>query len=287
MFLNGAAPLLGDINVRIGLAHAMNIQKVIDTVLRGDYERLQTHHEGYGEYTNKNIKARAFNLDLADKYLNQAGWQQRGPDGIRIKAGQRLSIRVTYYRNDHTARLVVLKQEALKAGIELTLQLLDPSTAFKQILEKKHQIAWMGWSGGGLAPVFWEHYHSNNANKPQTNNITNTSNPDLDKKIMAYRASTKKTERVRLAHELEQMVHDQAAFIPTFKVPYTREAFWRWIKLPDHLGTRSNNSLFSPFGTPGGLFWIDEQEKERTMDARLFGKAFTPVTIINKKWRTP
>jgi microcin C transport system substrate-binding protein len=285
IFLNEADSLLADRNVRLGLAYAMNVEKVIETVLRGDYERLQTHHEGYGDYTNRSITARPFDLVKANEHLDRAGWQQRGSDGIRIKGEQRLSLRVTYYRSDHTARLVVLKQEALKAGIELTLQLLDPSTAFKQILEKKHQVAWMGWAGGGVAPRFWQHYHSDNANKPQTNNITNTAYPLLDEKIMAYRASTEKEERIRLAHELEQLVHDQAAFIPTFKVPYTREAYWRWIKLPEWIGTRSSTSLFSPFGSTGGLFWIDEQEKERTMDARLFGSAFEPIVIIDDTWR--
>src|SRR5690606_27333619 len=62
MFLNEADPLLTDHNVRIGLAHAMNFDKVIQTVLRGDYERLQTQNEGYGDYTNKSIRAREFDL---------------------------------------------------------------------------------------------------------------------------------------------------------------------------------------------------------------------------------
>ena len=39
----------------------------------------------------------------------------------------------------------------------------------------KHQAAWMGWSGGGLSPRYWQFYHSDNAHKPQTNNVTNKS----------------------------------------------------------------------------------------------------------------
>lgn len=284
MYLNEADPLLADIKVREALAYAMNIDKVIRTVLRNDYERLNTMNEGYGDYSNTSIVARPFDLQRANKLLDDAGWTERNPQGIRLKNGQPLSLRVTYSQPPHTARLVVLKEEALKAGIELNLQLLDGSATFKQILEKKHQIAWMGWSGGGLSPVYWEFFHSDNANKPQTNNITNTADPVLDEKIMAYRNATEKSERVALAHQLEKMVFDRAVVIPTFKVPYTREAYWRWLKLPPFYGTRSSESLFDPFGGTGGLFWIDNDEKTRIESARKSGEAFPAEVIRDETW---
>lgn len=284
LFLNEDSPLLSDIRVRYAIAHALNIDKVIDTVLRGDYERLQTPHEGYGDYTNTTIRARSFDIGKASALLNEAGWQQRGPDGIRVKDGQRLSVRVTYYNSGHNDRLVVLAQEARKAGIELALQLLDPSAAFKQILENKHQAAWMGWSGGGLSPRYWQFYHSDNAHKPQTNNVTNTDNPMIDAKIAAYRAATDKASRVKLAHELEQLVFEQGSVIPTFKVPYTREAFWRWLKLPPFYGTRTSDSLFDPMGSSGGLFWIDEATRRQVEQAKSRGQALPPLHITDQRW---
>src|SRR5690625_6708656 len=115
------------------------------------------------------------------------------------------------------------------------MHLLDPSAAFKQIMEKIHHIAWMGWSGGGLSPRYWEFFHSDNAHRPQTNNITNTADPEIDRLIDAYRAASKRATRVALAHELEAMIHHRAVFIPTFKIPYTREAL-------DRKSTRLNSS---------------------------------------------
>lgn len=287
MFLNQDDPLLADRNVRYGLAHAMNFDKVIATVLRGDYERKQTQSEGYGDYSNRTIRARPFDLAKADQYFRTAGWGERGADGIRVKNGERLSLRISYSSDDHTARLVVLKEEARKAGVELTLQLLDATTAYKQVMEKKHQVAWMGWSGGlDVAPTYWEFYHSDNAHKPQTNNITNTADPVLDKKIIAYRDATTKEDRIRLAHEVEQMIHDNGAYIPGYKVPYTREGFWRWLKLPAAHGTRSSEQLFDVFGLAGGLFWIDEKEKEEVQKARILGTPFEPINIVDETWRT-
>ena len=142
----------------------------------------------------------------------------------------------------------------------------------------------MGWAGGGLSPRYWEFYHSDNAHKPQTNNVTNTDNKALDTKIMAYRTATEKVMRVKLAHELEQMIHDQGSFIPTFKVPYTREAFWRWIKLPPSHGTRTSETLFDPLGSSGGLFWIDADEQQTILDAKAKSQALPQIIIIDKTW---
>lgn len=285
IFLNEDDPILADKNVRYGLAYSMNFEKLIKTLLRNDYERKQTQNEGYGDYSNRAIRARPFDLTQADHYFNLSGWSQRGPDGIRVKDGQRLSLRVNYGNSDHTDRLVLLKEEARKAGVELTLQLLDSTASFKQVLEKKHQIAWLTWNGGGIAPVYWEFYHSDNAHKPQTNNVTNTDNPEFDKKIIAYRDATTKEARVQLAHELEQMIYEDGGYIPGYKVPYTREGFWRWLRLPPPYATRTSDSVFEPFGSTGGLFWIDANEKEKTQKARILGEKFAPINIIDERWR--
>jgi microcin C transport system substrate-binding protein len=285
IYLNEDDPLFQDRRVRYAFAHAMHIDKVLSTVLRGDYERLQTMNEGYGDYSNRAIRARDFDLHRADELLREAGWGERGADGIRSRNGERLSVRITYVTAEHTPRLVVLKEEARKAGIELNLQLLDPFAGFKQILEKKHQAAWMAWSGGGLSPRYWQFFHSSNAHVAQTNNITNTDAPEMDRLITAYRAARDKDERVRLAHALEQKVFDIGSVIPTYKVPYTREAFWRWIKLPPALGTRTSDSLFAPFGTPGGLFWIDETMRERVTQARRRNRQLPPIYREDTQWR--
>ena len=291
MYLNTENPILADARVRFGLAHAMNFDRVIETVLRGDYDRLPTFQLGFGDYDNRSIRAREFDIDKANAYFDDAGFAERGGDGIRVRDGQRLSLRVTYGAPHHTERLVILREEARKAGVELDLQLLDGSSAFKTMQEKKHEIAWMSWSSQGLSPRYWEHFHSANAGKPQTNNLGNHASPEMDDLIMSFRASSDLEERIALAHRLEQMVHDAGVVIPTFQVPYTREGSWRWIKLPEWLGTRTTGALFNPHRlsagifSSGGLFWIDEAERERTLKAMDEGEAFEPITVMNTDYR--
>lgn len=282
MWLNMDDPLLADRNIRYGLAHAMNVDLMLQTVLRGDYERLRMHHEGYWDYSNPAIQPLPFDLDLADDYFSAAGWVDRGADGIRVNDGQRLSFTVTYSTSEHTPRLVLLREEARKAGVELNLQLLDSSAAFKQIREKKHQIGWMAWNVG-FTPAFWQHYHSDNAHIPQTNNITNTDYPELDVLIDNYRNATERDERISNAHEIQQMIHDIGMFIPMYKVPYTREVYWRWLNLPEHFATRTTEAIFDPMEE--GLFWIDTEAKAETLEAMRQDIAFDPVYIEDTTWR--
>ena len=297
LYLNTAMPLLDDRNVRLGIAHSMNIQKVIESVLRGDYERLQAFNLGFDAYDNTTIEPRQFDLQLAEEYFEKAGFVERDNQGILIKRNDdgdvvaRLSFRVTFGTPNHKQRLVVLKEEAKKAGLDLQLQLLDTSASFKQIQEKKHQIAWMGWASQGLSPRYWEHFHSVNANRPQTNNITNHSDPVMDELIMEFRASSDLDQRIELAHELEQMVFDSAVFIPTFAVPYTREAAWRWVVIPEWLGTETSGSLHntqalsSGIFSSGGLLWLDEDLKRETLAAKDAGELFAKVEIKNTEFK--
>ncbi|MBC2712282.1 MAG: ABC transporter substrate-binding protein [Desulfosarcina sp.] len=284
LWMNLDRDIFKDINLRYAFTHAVNVEKVITQVLRNDYFRLESAYVGYGPYTNSTIKARRYDIGKVETYMTQSGWQ-RGPDGIWVKNGRRYSVEVVYYRDDHTQRLVVLKEEAKKAGIELQLLKLDPSTAFKKILEKRHDVAWLGWSTG-LRPHFWEFWHSVNAHKGQTNNVTNTDDPEMDRLIDAYRNSLDEAERIDLAHRIQARVHDIGAYVPTFMVPYFREVYWRWWRLPDPPATRTSGSLFDAFGSSdGGLFWFDLVLYEQTRQAMASSNVFEPVTVVDQTYK--
>ena len=284
LWLNQDRDIFKDLNVRYAFAHAMNVEKVIAKVLRNDYFRLEHGFMGYGLYSNTDIRARRFDLALAEDYMKEAGWK-RGDDGIWAKGEQRFSVKVTYSHDEHTPRLVVLKEEAKKAGVELQLQKLDKSAAYKKVIEKKHDVAWMGWSTS-LRPQFWEHVHSVNAHKPQTNNITNTDDPEMDRLVDAFRNSLEESERIELAKQIQAKIHEIGAFVPTFRVPYVRQGYWRWWKLPQLPGTKLSDDLFDPFSSgTGGLFWFDKKVYEETKQAMKKHRKLKQVIIVDETYK--
>jgi microcin C transport system substrate-binding protein len=284
MWLNQDKEIFKDRRLCYAFAHAMNTEKVINKVLRKDYFRLSQAFFGYGTYSDYTIKPRQYDIAKVDTLMTSAGWK-RGKDGIWEKGGRRFSVKVTYSYEEHTPRLVVLKEDALKAGIELLLERLDSTAMFKKFLEKKHDVAWMGWSTN-IRPSYWQGWHSDNAHKPQTNNITNTDDPELDELIDNYRASLDEDERINLSLKIQQVIHKTGAFVPTFMVPYVRLGYWRWLELPDFHGTKRSDSLFDPFSsTTGGLFWINAKKKEETHRAMKTDTIFSPVVIIDDRFR--
>lgn len=67
----------------------------------------------------------AYDLASANRLLDEAGWAQKGPDGIRVKGGQRLSAGVlTSNANGLESVLVGIQGEARKVGIDLKFDLV-------------------------------------------------------------------------------------------------------------------------------------------------------------------
>ncbi len=286
LWLNQDKEIFKDVNVRYAFAHAMNVQKVIEKVLRKDYFRLEHGFVGYGPYSNNSIKARRFDLAKVEHYMQKADWQ-RGNDGLWVKNGRQFTVEILYGSDHHTPKLVVLKEEAKKAGVELRLQKLDPSAWYKKISESNQEAVWLGFSTN-LRPSYWQGWHSDNAHKPRTNNITNTDNPELDRLIEDYRNSLKAQERIDLSQEIQKIIHDIGAFVPTTTAPYIRQAYWRWWRLPKIPGTRESTNLFSPFSAgTGGLFWYDKPLHEETKKMMKKKQKLPAVTIIDKTFKSP
>ena len=283
LFLNLDNELLTDIRVRKAIASSLNFQQVIDVILRGDYQRLPTFHTGYGSYSNTSIQPIEFDLNNAIQLLQQAGWLQKDSHGIRSKGNQRLSFKISYGNKLYEPQVLLLAEEAKKSGIELIPYYLEATSFYKNVIEKKHDIAWLGWSTG-LRPTYWQHFHSDNANKPQTNNITNLNNKAIDELINQYRKDTKEASRIKLAHNIEKSIAEQVVFIPSTMKSFARAAYWRWLQLPETHATKSSDQLFDPFNSSfGGLFWINGKIKFDSLASQKTGVGFKATTITNSQ----
>ncbi len=283
LWINSAKPLLDNPDIRKGIQHAVNFDRVIENHFRGEFARLNTTSDGFGPFTHPDLRARPFSVEKARQFFAAAGFTEQGPDGILRNGdgdGDRLSFTVTVAEGPRVAVVEILREEARKAGLELNILAIEPTSSFKQVIEKQHQITLAGWNIGLPYPRYWEGFHSVNANRPQTNNITNTANEEMDAKIDRYRDSTDIDEKRRLAHELEEMVFEEAVFVPGYKTPFYRVGFWAWIRFPEHFDVPITES-------PGqhGLYWIDEALKREILDERRGDSQRPAEVLIFDKWK--
>ena len=284
LWMNTAQPLLDDVNLRKGIMHATDYDGMIKNIMRGDYTR-KPHGLGFGhgEYDNPDNKAPKFDPQLAAEHFEKAGFDTIGPDGIRVnQQGQTLSLAITYGYNAWTPRIAFLKEQAKLAGLDFTLNLVDGSSAFKYILEKKHQLAFLNM-GSGEIPSYWEYLHSDNANKPQTNAHTNYSSPELDKLIEAYDAEFDQHKRYQLSYQIQSYVTEANIIVPGYMVPYSRAAHWRWVQYPENPMTKQTESIFHPMDI--GNFWIDGDVKKETKNAIKSDKTYPSVSFVDDRFK--
>jgi microcin C transport system substrate-binding protein len=298
LWINSSKPLLDQKNIRIGINHAANWDLVIDKYFRGDYERLKSTADGYGEFSHPSLKPRSFDIKLALKHFALAGFTARGDDGILVDSNQqRLSFTLTTGYESLKDVLTILRQEAAKAGLDLRIEVLDSTAAWKKAQEKKHDILFSAFGVGlEMYPRYWETYHSVNAYdkafladgtinperkvKTQSNNLELVAVPEIDAMIDRYRASSDKQEMIQLAHRLDEALFDHASFSPGFKQSYFRIGYWRWIKHPEGF-SQKHHSGSNQFFT----HWIDQAAKKETLEARQSGKKFEPQIQIFDKYR--
>lgn len=277
MWMNRSKPLLDNRDIRLGIQYSSNWQLVIDKYFRGDYQRLNHTAVGYGPFSHPKIRAREFSVDKALEHFAKAGFNKRGPDGILVNdEGVRLSISLTTSYTTLKDALTIIKEEAVKAGLDLRLQILDGTAGFKLAQEKQHEIHFLAWGyGAEMYPRYWETFHSRNAYnadgsiKTQTNNLNSMNIPELDTLIDEYRTSTNSSKMIEMAHEMEEIVHDDAAFVPAFVIPFYRVGYWRWRHYPDDFDVMQSSSS-SEFG----FAWMDVEEKKATLKAKRSGETF-------------
>lgn len=293
IWMNRAVSPLDNQDIRIGLQHALNWDRVIDEYHRGDYVRMRTTSDGYGEFTHPDLQARRFDVQQALEHFARAGYNRRNDRGILVNdRGDELAVTLTSPYQSASPELTILQEEARKAGVELNLDILDLTAGFKKLNEKKHQLAFSAYATSPeMYPRYWDFYHSFNAfdraflpdgspnpdrePKPNTNNIQSYANPEMDRIIEQYRSSDNAEEMIRLAHEMQERVHAAGSFNPSYVRPFIRVGNWRWVRWPEDFHVRTVTQFDEYF-----LFWIDEEKKQETLEARRSGKTFEPVIEV-------
>jgi microcin C transport system substrate-binding protein len=286
--LNTQAGIFKSPDVRKGLYYAINMDKMIATVLRGEYSRY--HNIGLAHvfaginFDDDTIRKPEFDPEKAAELFSNAGYKTIGPDGIRVNdKGERLSFELIYPASHHTERLSVLKEEAKKSGLEIVLNNMTEG-AFTVLLDKKHEAFFITMSTT-LTPSPWQYFHSDNA-KEQTNNFYMIADEELDRLTLDYKNEGNLEKRAELSRAVQRRVHDLALIIPSYTVPYTRSTSWKWFRFPSWLNTKFSSSfigsVYDSMIEYNGYGWIDEEIKKEVIQAKIKGEVFEPRTYIDE-----
>jgi microcin C transport system substrate-binding protein len=283
VYINAMQAPLDNIDIRIGIQHAIDYERVNSDIHRGDQRRIKSFADGYGPYDHPTLKARGYDLEEALEWFAKAGYSERGNDGILVNdEGQRLSFSLSVSSQGQDLDIAtVLKEQATAAGLELRIEQLDPTSFFTKIFEKNHQLTIFGWNTGfSVLPAFAWEIRGEDAGEPKNFNTTNIKVELLDALLDKWDSLDDPEQAQSVSHAIQQEVHDFAAWIPGLTTDYTRLGYWRWVQWPDYFMVPR---YF--FFMASGVFWIDEEMRKETIEARKKGNAFEAVTRIHDDWK--
>lgn len=139
MFINTESPALKDLAVRQAILHGIDRKAYVDAAVFGLYPEAFGPLAPNTQYYSKLVEARyPFDTNKSKSLLTEAGWAE-GPDGVRIKDGQTLSL--DYYTYPGWSIQATTVQGLLQPlGIQVKVIVNDVPTWFAASHNGEHDL---------------------------------------------------------------------------------------------------------------------------------------------------
>lgn len=277
--MNLTAPFFKDKNVRKAMQHLFNFEELNKNLMFEAYYRQVSAFEGT-EYANPNLKPYPFDPRKAREFLAAAGYNKRGTDGILTNAqGQRAEFTLIYGTKPLERHLTTVQQTYRKAGVDMKLQLLESATAFERGLERKYEMTTISRTAN-LYPSPRQYFHSEFLATTNNNNIWAFGTPETDKLIETYLFDLNKENRIAAMHKLDEIIQEEAFYIPWWNAPYIRVLSWDYVQWPDYILPKRTQQFMDY-----QVFWVDEDRRTALKAAMQKGEALPEgKPLIQDAW---
>lgn len=302
LHMNLEAPIFRNKEFRTALQYLFNFERLNRNLMYNEYFRKKSFFDGT-EYENPNLPSRDFNSEKAREHLENAGY--RRPDTISNRGvlgylrnaaygllftrsdtddilvnekGERASFTLTYAAKGLERHLTVMQQDFRRAGIDVKLQLLEPGTAFQRALERKFEMVNIGMTGG-LYPEPRQYLHTEFKNAKNNNNFWGFGTDEVDALIKTYEENLDADARRQAMWKIDQIVHDEAFYIPFWDAPYLRLVYWDYIQFPEFYLPKRTQQIIDWM-----VYWIDPAKKAALDEAIKAGKAYPLDPEIDKDY---
>lgn len=285
LHLNLDAPIFRNKDFRKAMQYLFNFDRLNRNLMFNEYFRQVSFFEG-SEYSNRDLRPYGFDPVKAREHLARAGY--RRPADIRAQSlfgllknaayglmftrtdtddvlvndrGEKASFTVIYGSKGLERHLTVMQQEYRRAGVDMHLRLLEPGTAFERGLERKYE-ATVTARTTSFYPGPRQYLHSDFQKSTNNNNIWGFGSPATDELIRIYEEDMEFDKRLAAMRRLDEIVHDEAFYIPFWGAPYIRVAHWDYLRFPEFYLPRRTYQL-----TDYLVFWIDPKRKSALEEA--------------------
>lgn len=230
-------PALRDRTVRQALAHATNKQQLIDVILLGlGTPGLTLIPDGLGVWYNNTLKDYEFNLQEANRLLDEAGYLDADGDGVRdMPDGSRpLTFRLNWPSDSIDAPRMAELLGGMWSEIGITLEpaAVDPDALTAQCCPAfDFDIMIWGWSSDPDPSALLYVYTTDAI--PYGSSETGYSNPAYDEMYAKQQVELDPEARRGIVWDMQKIVHDEVVYIIPYYAAavqaYRTDRFTGWI----------------------------------------------------------
>ena len=222
---NQANPLFQDRRVRKALTMLVDRERIRKEIYFELAESIATPFFPGSIYADASIKPLPYDVEAAKKLLAEAGWRDSDGDGILDKDGKPFVFTILQVAsNPSQARMLPLLKESFgKAGIDMKIQPLEWSVYLQRLKSRDYEVCTLAWTMP-YEPDLYQVWHSSLADVPGSSNHIGYKNPELDKLIETMRATFDREERIKLAHQMAKILHEDQPYTFLF-ISYNLTAF--------------------------------------------------------------
>jgi peptide/nickel transport system substrate-binding protein len=223
--LNLENPALKDIKVRKALNYSMNREELVASLFEGK-QAPAIHNITPKDpwYTDDPAKVTIYKYDprQAEKLLDEAGWKP-GSDGIRTKAGKKLSFTLMTTAGNKTRELVevYLQNKWKQVGIEVNTK-NEPARVFfgettkKRAFDSMALFAWVSSPENSPKSTFLTANIPTAKNGWSGQNYMSWRNPKVDKLCMDLDTEMNNEKRIAIVHEILKYYTDEVPVLPLY-----------------------------------------------------------------------
>jgi microcin C transport system substrate-binding protein len=302
LHLNTEAPIFQNRDFRVAMQYLFNFERLNRNLMFNEYFRKSSFFDGT-EFANPEVKAYPFDPVKASEYLARAGY--RRPAAINDQSvfgrlwntaygliftrtdtddivvndkGEKASFTLIYLTKGLERHLTVLQQDYRRAGVDMRLQLLEPGAGFQRALERKFEMVNLGMTSK-LYPDPREYLHTDFKKTNNNNDFWGFGTKEVDDLLDIYQNSLDADARKAAMYKIDQIVHDEAFYIPFWDAPYIRLVYWDYVQFPEFYLPRRTLQL-----TDWMVYWIDPDKKNALDKAKAANKAYALDTDIDKDY---
>jgi peptide/nickel transport system substrate-binding protein len=223
--LNLKNPILRDLRVREALRYAIDRKTLVEKTTFGYAILQESMVSPANPVSDQHIGMTPYDPAKARALLDEAGWKI-GPDGIRTRNGQRLSLRFASYTGapDTDERIELLRSWWKAIGVDIQLQKYAVNVFFENpngvVYGGKFDITTFSWGGDPIGEL--SNLYECNQAPPAGQNMMHYCNPKVDAAMEQFKRSyDEKTRQKYVNFEQEQIVKD----VPTIVLYVLKDGY--------------------------------------------------------------